>query len=397
MNILVIAQRVPFPPNKGEKIRTYHQIAWLCAQGHQVQVAVPTATVKDEADLQALSNKLGIPVHSARLAPGPVQMAKGLLGGVSLSQANFASAALRETVDGIINRGEVSCVLLSASSLLPYAEAALKRPGCRVLMDFMDLDSDKWLQYSQKANWPMRWIYAREARKVWALEQRAAQRCDACFFIAEAEIALFNARVPDRPIYSLGNGIDQAAFYPSQQGLRAECAADPVLFFVGAMDYTPNVDAVCWFVNEAWARVRAKHPQARFVIAGMNPSAAVQALAQQPGVEVTGFVEEILPYFHQADLFVAPFRLARGVQNKVLQAFACGLPTLTTPMGVEGIQCQAQTHYVPASTLDEFVTEITALAANTERRKALGAAASQLIQDHYSWEAQLAVLGQHLK
>lgn len=396
MKLLVIAQRVPFPPNKGEKLRTYHQIEWLRQQGYTVEVAAPTASAQDEADLQALAQHLGVGVHGAPLQAKPWRMLLGLAKGISLSEANFASVGLREQVANILSRGDVNYILLSASSLLPYAQPAIEQNICPVLMDFMDLDSDKWQQYSERAGWPMRWLYQREALKVARLEHQAAMQCKACFFIAQAEIDLFHQKMPQAPVFSLGNGIDREAFYPAEHGLRENCAQDPVLLFVGAMDYTPNVDAMCWLVESGWSKIRANHPGAKLIIAGMNPNAAVQALGKVEGVEVTGFVEDILPYFHQADLFIAPFRLARGVQNKVLQAFACGLPTVTTPMGVEGIACEAQTHYRPAHTMDDFVEQVHALAGDFAQRKALGQAACALIRDQYSWEAQLSVLKVHL-
>lgn len=394
MKLLVIAQRVPFPPNKGEKIRTYHQIEWLCAQGHDVELAVPIASDEDASDLKDLAKHLGVAVHSARLPAKALRLLLGLLKGKSLSEANFASADLANHIKQLLSEHAFDGVLLSASSLLPYIVE--NQDLCPIYMDFMDLDSDKWQQYSQRSGLLMRWLYQREAAKVSALEQKAASVCKACFFIAQAEIDLFKQKMPDAPVYSLGNGIDTKAFYPAERPLREDCGKDPVLLFVGAMDYTPNVDAVCWFVSEAWPEVSKNHPEAKFIIGGMNPCPAVQALASEDGVEVTGFVPEILPYFHQADIFVAPFRLARGVQNKVLQAFACGLPTVTTPMGAEGIDCAAQEHYIPATTIEEFVQEIQHLANNFEQRNALGMAASQLIVDRYSWDAQLAVLGDHL-
>lgn len=407
MKLLVIAQRVPYPPNKGEKIRTYHQIEWLCAQGHDVALAVPIESDQDAADLNALAEHLGIATHSARLRLKAWRLGLGFLRGRSLSEANFASRDLARQITELLVSGDFDGVFLCASSLLPYVQLALtqadvtpqraKMSSLPIYMDFMDLDSDKWQQYSQRSGFPMRWLYQREAAKVAQLEFQAARICQACFFIAQAEIDLFKQKVPQAPVYSLGNGIDTKAFHPADKGLREDCVSGPVLLFVGAMDYTPNVDAVCWFVTDAWPQVRKNHPGARFIIGGMNPSSAVQALTRYDGVEVTGFVEEILPYFHQADIFVAPFRLARGVQNKVLQAFACGLPTITTPMGAEGIDCVAQVHYVPAESTSDFVREIQGLLGNFARRKALGDAAAKLILDHYSWDAQLAVLGDHLQ
>lgn len=162
------------------------------------------------------------------------------------------------------------------------------------------------------------------------------------------------------------------------------------------MDYKPNIDAVVWFVENCWQTIIAHFPQAKFVIAGMNPVKEVELLAQFKGIDVTGFVDDILPYYQTADIFVAPFRLARGVQNKVLQAFSCALPVISTPMGAEGINCVADKSILLASTPSEFVEQVCRLVSDKELNKRIGAEALHLIQQDYSWEGQLAPLNNFL-
>ena len=167
---------------------------------------------------------------------------------------------------------------------------------------------------------------------------------------------------------------------------------DPVFIFTGVMDYRPNVDAVIWFTKHVWPRVIRSHPESRFIIAGMNPAPAIMALAKGKGIEITGFVDDILPYYHQSDFFVAPLRIARGVQNKILQAFSCGLPVISTSMGAEGIEYIEGKHILIADTPDDFFNRIEMLVNDGELTRSLKDNAMQLVKEHYSWEAKLVDL-----
>ena len=259
-----------------------------------------------------------------------------------------------------------------------------------LFMDFMDLDSDKWSQYASNAKWPMSWVYRRESRLLGQYEARVQREFDASFFISQAEVDLFRVRfVSTEKIHVLGNGIDGDYFMPPTVEPNNNA---PVFIFTGVMDYKPNIDAVRWIVNNAWQQIIDLYPGARFIIAGMNPTANILALAKLPGIEVTGFVDDILPYFHQADYFLAPLRIARGVQNKVLQAFACGLPVIATNMGAEGIDYTDGAVILLANTPDEFIEKIKLLHNDAELRQKIRTNALELIRNRYSWEGQLKPL-----
>jgi sugar transferase (PEP-CTERM/EpsH1 system associated) len=275
-----------------------------------------------------------------------------------------------------------------------YVEKAglFNSPGraCTLLMDFMDLDSDKWQQYADHASWPMRWVYQREAKLVCRAEHQIYQQFDHCFFISDNEVQLFARQLYDASkVSALANGLDTSAFYPATYPANP---TPPVFLFVGVMNYKPNEDAVLWFVESMWPEVRKRHPDARFVIAGMSPSSRIQQLAEQKGVEVTGYVDDILPYFHKASIFIAPFRLARGVQNKILQAMACGLPVITTPLGAEGIDCEPGVHLLTAVTDADFIDRIEQVLQDSEIRSTLQSKGPELIRQHYSWEGVLQML-----
>lgn len=392
MKILYLCHRTPFPPNKGERIRTFHQIEYLHRKGHEISVFALTFEASDADNLKALEGR-----HCHRTfhapAPGRLALVSALLTGIALSVNNFYSRRLQASLDQFLANHPVDAIVCTSSSMAAYvfrSKAINLESGQRptLVMDFMDLDSDKWRQYQTLKGLPLSLIYGREARLIARLERKIHQQFDAGLFISQAEVDLFLKQNPDLgKLHVIANGLDTSTFKPAT---APKPAKGPVLLFTGVMDYLPNEDAVTWFVDSAWTTLKQRHPDARFYIAGMNPSARVKALARHPDVEVTGFVDDIRFYFDQAHIFIAPFRLARGVQNKVLQAFACALPTITTPMGCEGINCEAGRDVLVAETIDEMLAHIDWLVANPDLARQIGTNAMQLILDNFSWDSQLA-------
>lgn len=400
MEILVLSHRLPYPPNKGEKLRTFYQIAELAKQGHQITVYSPRDTEDDDKNCKQFNQLENISSELFPLAFKPLRLALGFLKGESLSAANFHSDALQNKFDQVLLSSQFDVILCSSSAMAKYishssvfASLATKP---KLLMDFMDLDSDKWRQYAESSGFPMGWLYSREAKKVGDLEAFSQANFDACYFISEAEVELFGSATKTTDnVHVLGNGLNTEEFYPANPAPELKPDA-PVFIFTGVMDYKPNVDAVLWFVESCWHAVIEKYPNAEFIVAGMNPSPKIEALKSQPGITVTGFVDEILPYYHKANYFVAPFRLARGVQNKVLQAFACGLPVITTPMGAEGINCSDGEHLLLASEPEQFLAAIEQLNQSQELRESLSQNALELIIREFSWEGKLKPLSQLL-
>jgi sugar transferase (PEP-CTERM/EpsH1 system associated) len=396
MNILFLAHRIPYPANKGEKIRTYHQIKYLTELGHNVSVLAPYENDSELTFFTALNNLHCDTVSGDKLRPKPVRMLLGLLSGQSLSVANFYSPALMSQLEGLLSENQFDAIICTASSMAEYIfrckPSVLNSKGGKtaLLMDFMDLDSDKWQQYAQKANPVMKLLYKREAKIVAQLESKTSALFDTCFFITEAEKTLFIQHNPNSTnIVSLQNGMDTELFNPSPNGKDLSA---PKLLFTGVMDYAPNVDAVVWFVEHVWPFIITRWPDATFHIVGMSPVDKVKNLGLEPGITVTGFVDEILPYFNDANIFVAPFRIARGVQNKVLQAFACGLPVISTPLGAEGIICERNKSILIANEAMEFVKHIEQLLGQERHFDSIANAALYIIQQHYAWHGVLSPL-----
>lgn len=393
--VCVLSQRVPFPPNKGEKLRTYHQIEFLKRWGYEVEVFSLIETAEDKKNAGALAKHLGISVNSYQLDSKFTRYASAFLKGLPISVGAFYSKKLQYVIDEKLKKGS-DALLLTASSLSYYIfnSPYHKSTHCRLFMDFMDVDSDKWAQYAGSSSLLMRYVYKRESKGIKKLEAKTNQRFDECFLIAKEETQLFSTSVDSsKEITVLGNGLDFDAFYPAKvQPCAKKISAAPHFLFTGVMDYKPNVDAVLWFVEKCWPFIREKAPNAKFTVGGMNPTEEIKVLAGSDGIDVTGFVDDILPYFHKAHAFVAPFRLARGVQNKVLQAAACKLPIITTTMGAEGISFANADSMWVEDDVDSFVKACVQSIENFElsQRKALRS--YQAIVSEYSWEQQLSPL-----
>ncbi|PKO55683.1 MAG: sugar transferase, partial [Betaproteobacteria bacterium HGW-Betaproteobacteria-21] len=267
-------------------------------------------------------------------------------------------------------------------------------PGlnCRIV-DFCDLDSAKWTQYAADRRWPMSWLYRREGRKLLAFERAAAARSDASLFVTEAEAQLFRHAAPEvaSSVRVMQNGVDAEYFSPDQAFGSPYPAGGPVLLFTGAMDYWPNIDAVCWFAADMLPKVREQIPDVRFWIVGMNPAPAVLALASQ-GVVVTGTVPDVRPYLAHADVVVAPLRIARGIQNKVLEAMAMACPVVVAAAPATGLDAQSGHDCEIAHSPDEFVSRIFGLLNDISLRCGMGQAARQCVLARYSWAAHLAKL-----
>jgi len=399
MNIIYLSHRVPFPADKGEKIRTYHQLEYLAKQGHSIAVFSPLETQKEQLFSDGLARALPVSVHCALLPSGLWRKGVSLMQSKPVSVSHFYSRRLQQQIDAHLARQPVDAVVCTSSAMADYvfrsaelsARSGRSRP--RLIMDFMDLDSDKWHQYQQQSEGIMRWVYQRESHLLSGMEQRIYHAFDACLFISENEVDLFSIELGERTkLHVSANGLDTQSFYPPTKTIKKP--RGPNLLFTGVMNYKPNEDAVLWFVKTQWPEVRARWPDARFVIAGMTPSNRVQALAEHDGIEVTGYVTDILPYYHRADVFIAPFRLARGVQNKILQAFACGVPVVTTGKGAEGIACQHNEHLLVGETPDAMIEAIDRLVNNADLVQRLKNNALSLVQQSYSWQGQLAGLGE---
>ena len=394
MNILIISQRCPFPPNKGEKIRTFHHLKYLNEQGHKIFLATPYEDDSELPFFTTLSERYCQQISYSKLPHKIFRLVMGLITGKALSIANFYHSALQKKIDKQLVDNNIDVIYCSASSVAEYVfnskviSKLAKKP--QLLMDFMDVDSDKWAQYAKQTSWPLKHIYQRETKLIARFEKKIASSFDHCLLITQAEVDLFQQiHGASFVIHAVENGLDTTSFFPPQAPRDLKF---PRLLFAGVMDYAPNIDAVMWFVDHVWPSVIKKWPQATFCIAGMDPVDKIKKLNGQNGIEITGFVDDIKPYFDNANIFVAPFRLARGVQNKVLQAFASGLPVIATSMGAEGVKCSDQQDILLANSASDYINCLTMLMDDHSKYTNISQNALAIIQAQYAWNSVLAPL-----
>jgi sugar transferase (PEP-CTERM/EpsH1 system associated) len=258
------------------------------------------------------------------------------------------------------------------------------------VIDFVDVDSDKWAQYAPTVGLLTRWIYRREAARLLDFERRVAAELDASVFVSEHEANLFRKLTPGAAdkVWHVNNGVDTVYFDPELPFDNPyEPGARPLLF-TGAMDYWPNVDAVCWFAQDVMPRVRALQPAATFHIVGGNPTDRVRRLGDDPAVRVVGRVPDVRPYLRHAAAVVAPLRIARGVQNKVLEGMAMARSTVVTPPALEGIAARVGTEVLLGDSAEELaVRAIEAIAAGGDA--CIGRAARQRVLADFDWDRSL--------
>ena len=407
-NIIVLSHRLPYPPNKGEKIRTFNQLELFRTSGSNVTIFCPVESEDEIALAEEYAAVSGFTVVTATARYRKLSMLLGLLTGRALSVSNFYNSALQTLINNHLQTSPVDAVYCTSSAMAEYLFRANKtadaaNPGKLELMDFMDLDSDKWRQYREISKFPLSLIYRYEEWTLARYEARVQQRFDACVFISANEVELFQQRLPHDAdnLHVVGNGVDLEAFRPKPDLCVAADTPPAVdrsmplkLLFSGVMDYLPNENAMLWFVDNVWDSLKHDRPEAELTIAGMNPSPAIQELAKKDGITVTGFVDDMLSCYHESNVFIAPFQIARGVQNKVLQAFACGVPVVTTAVGAEGIDCRSEEHYALAESPDDFLHQIQRLADDHDYHQRMAQNAIKLVNDKYTWDAMNAELFQ---
>jgi len=327
--VLFLAHRIPFPPNKGDKIRSFRELKALtgCAR---VTLACFLDDPADEAHVPALREQVE-ELIVVRLDRRRAKL-RSLLALASTTPLSLAFYRSRELAARLAGR-RFDAVVAFSSTVAPYA---LRVTAARRVLDLCDLDSEKWAQYAGASRFPLSLVYRIEARRLGAYEATAAARCDTTLLVSEAEAETLRSRAPGADVRAVPNGVDLEFLDPGPFG---DVACDGhTAVFCGAMDYKSNVDAVVWFHDEILPRVRREVPDARFRIVGMNPAPEVVRLGETEGVEVTGSVPDVRPEILRAGVSVAPLRLGRGVPNKILEALALSLPVVTTSNGTAGLR-----------------------------------------------------------
>jgi sugar transferase (PEP-CTERM/EpsH1 system associated) len=386
--LLFLAHRLPYPPNKGDKVRSYHLLRHL-AQRYRIALGT---FVDDPTDWQYIERirTWCVEVHVEPIVPWARRMASltAALTGEAVTLPYFRSAALHDWVREVVRRERIERAFAFSSPMAQYVLDS----HLRCIVDFVDLDSAKWDDYAQRRPWPLSAFYRREARRLLAYEKSVAARTEASLFVTRDEARLLGAKAPEcaQRIVAIENGVDSDYFSPAHRLASPFSHDEHALVFTGTMDYWPNVDAVLWFAREVLPRVRRLDPRVRFHVVGMKPQRAVRAL-QSDAVNVTGRVDDVRPYLLHARAVVAPLQIARGIQNKVLEAMAMGRPVVVTPAAASALNASAGIEFEVADDAVAFAAKTHAV-MDAAAGEAMGRLARARILADYAWASRFARL-----
>jgi len=460
MKILYIAHRIPYPPNKGDKIRSFNEIKYL-SQRHEIHLACLADDPRDlkyENDLKTFCKSTNVVLINPKIAK--LKSIFYLFSEKPLSVPYFHSRKLQRTIDHLLSTIDFNVIFCFSSPMAEYVfKSKLLVSGClklgkslvkrspvtrneqpstinrqpatrirqqatrnqKLIMDFVDVDSDKWTQYSKYAGFPKSWIYALEALRLAAYERTVAEAFDHSIFVTEAEVKIFKNRNPHiKNITAIPNGVDLDYFSPTfsqEQATRNQppetsnrppetgnknpatstqppetSTHKPVIVFTGAMDYYANIDGVVWFAKEVLPLIKKEIPEVQFYIVGSNPTKEVVGLSGNNGVTVTRYVPDAREYLRKATVAVVPLRIARGIQNKILEAMAMGIPVVATPQAFEGIEAQQERDLTLGENAEKIADGVIKLMKEAPLRKSLGDNARRVIEKNYCWTKNLEKL-----
>ncbi len=383
-SLLFLAHRLPWPANKGDKVRSHNMLRHLAAR-YRVHVGTFVDDPADAPHVEAL-RAFAAGVHVVQVSPRTRRLQAAFAAarsGESISAVFYRDRRLGLWVEDTVRRHRIARAYVFSSPMAPYV---LHHRAMRTVVDLVDVDSEKWRAYAARRPWPLSAVFRREGARLAAFERAVLARAAAGVVVTEAEAALLARVAPDHAarIHAVPNGVDADHFAPDPSAPSPYPPQGAALVFTGAMDYWPNVDAVAWFARSVLPVVRAARPDVGFHVVGMNPAPAVRALARLPGVHVVGRVPDMRPWLQHARVVVAPLRVARGIQNKVLEAMSMGRPVVTTSQCAAAIRARPGTALAVADGEDALAREVLRLLA-PDAGNAMGAAARQAVLAHHAW------------
>jgi sugar transferase (PEP-CTERM/EpsH1 system associated) len=361
--LLFLCHRIPFPPNKGDKIRSFNILKKL-SENYDIHLGCFIDDAFDKQYVATLANYCVSVFHlDQHKTLAKIKGLTGFLTNKPITLPYYFDKRMQQWTNRAIAQHQISKVFVYSSSMAQYVQsksvqAADTFSSLERVIDFVDIDSDKWRQYALKKTGIAKWFFNREYRLLAQVENEVCAEFNHSLFVSPDEAQLFSERQPlkqQNKVHGLLNGVDIDFFDP-----QADFEQEPLvpnqafISFTGAMDYWANVDAVLWFAEKVWPLILAKKPDAIFCIVGGNPSSDVMALAKLPGVLVTGRVHDVRPFINQAQCVVAPLQIARGIQNKVLEAMSLNKAIVVTPMAMEGINADANEAVVITDNIEAY-------------------------------------------
>jgi sugar transferase (PEP-CTERM/EpsH1 system associated) len=393
VNVLFLTHRTPYPLDKGERIRAFHVIRALASRGDAVHLVTLRDSREAHLDSFSLSQLMCSTVESIALSRRAQRVGamRALVDGRPLSLGHFASRRMSAAVDAALATKSIDTIVACSSTMLQFVPPAWRD---RTIADLVDADSEKWREYSRVARPPQAWVFALEARRMRAYERLIVETCAATVVVTEREARLLAPQFA--PAVKVVSCAVDASRFERPVGSRTRPAAPPVspvssaaaitsarIVFLGSMDYRPNIDAVCHFARAILPRIRAAMPSAHFTIVGREPARAVRQLARDSGITVTGAVDDVRPYLWNADVSVAPLRIARGIQNKILEAMAARCPVVCSTEAIAGLRVSPQREVLVADDPAEFADAVLDVVRHPARAASLrDAAHAFVVREH---------------
>jgi polysaccharide biosynthesis protein PslH len=387
-NVLYMVHRVPYPPDKGDRIRAFHLLRFLARQSGVHLACLADEPVEGDvlATLQRYCERVAIvPVGRERWLRG----LSSVLRGHTITEGVFHSPVLAATVRQWARETDFHVCLASASSMVPYLRMA-ELDTVPAVVDLVDVDSQKWLDYAAASRGPRAWLYRLEGYRLRRLETALPAWASAVTLVGRAETDLYRRFCAKGPVHVVTNGVDLEYFQPCPDSSAEGC------IFVGSLDYRPNVDGANWFCREVWPEIIRARPDAKLRLVGRRPALAVRRLTALPGVELIGQVPDVRPQLAASAVVVVPLQIARGVQNKVLEALAMGKATVASPQALAGLGTKPGVHLIEAASRQRWVESILRLLGDQELRRALGAAGRRYVEEHHRWLRCLEPFGRLL-
>jgi sugar transferase (PEP-CTERM/EpsH1 system associated) len=394
--LLFLCHRIPFPPNKGDKIRSFNILKKLNEQ-YDVHLGCFIDDPFDKQYVSGLDKYCSSVFHLDQNKT--ISKIKGLTGFLTnkpITLPYYFDKRMQQWTNRIIAQHNIGKVFVYSSSMAQYVQEksvqGQEYQSLERVIDFVDVDSDKWRQYAEKKSGIAKWFFNREYKLLAREEKTICAEFTHSLFVSPDEAKLFSDKQPQvqqAKVHGVLNGVDVKFFDPSATFSEENLVPKvPFISFTGAMDYWANVDAVLWFVEHVWSLILAKQPQAIFCIVGGNPSSEVMALAKDKSIVVTGRVHDVRPFIEQAKCVVAPLQIARGIQNKVLEAMSLNKATVMTPMAMEGINAEPSEGVVITDDCNDYAQaclDFLVEQPNTLTNR-------QWILEHFTWQQTLEPL-----
>ena len=393
-DLLLVVHRIPYPPDKGDKIRTYNFMRYLSSRYRVTLVCM----IDDPDDIKYISELEKI-VDSVQWqyrsrTQMKLQVGKALICGDPFSLHCFYSSKLQDAVDRYLDTTKPVAILSFCSSMAEYLFRSRHRlselaKNTLILNDLIDVDSAKWNQYAEKHKNIIGWLYRREGRLLLKQEAKIADQFHRTYLVSPEEVSVLAEFGDVSKVFPLANGVDLEYFNPSLVDLHLYPAASCKLVFSGAMDYWPNIEAAQWFCDNILPLVRDVFPHVEFCIAGRNPTPEIRALEKIDGVVVTGTVPDMRNHLATATVCVVPLLIARGIQNKVLEAMAMAKPVVATRGAATGTTARNRDEIIITDNSEDMAREIINLLEDKKKAERIGVLARKYVENHHSWSFHL--------